>query len=92
MPIDQVEADFEATLRQAADELKEAGVGIVPSWAGDLVVVGQLLLLDIDWELPARELAQALQPPPIGAIQINASGTTPWVPQMNDHLVGGLGR
>jgi|ERR1022692_3143071 hypothetical protein len=60
--IEQVKADFEATLRRTADELKEAGVGIVPSWAGD-------------WKFLARELAEALQPPPIGAIQINVSGT-----------------
>jgi hypothetical protein len=42
---------------------------------GDHVIVGELLLLDIDWQLPAGELAEAMQPPAIGAIHIDASGT-----------------
>ena len=74
--IDRVEADFRGVVQLAVNELHGAGVGLVPSWAGDHVVVGELLLLDVDWELPARELAGAMQPPAIGAIHIDASGTT----------------
>jgi hypothetical protein len=74
--IDQVKADFRAILQVTASEVKQAGVGVVPSWPGDLVVIGELLLLGVNWELPARELAEALQPPAIGAIEIDASGTT----------------
>lgn len=40
-----------------------ADVGLVSSWTGDHVVVGELLLLDIEWHLPAQKLAAALQPP-----------------------------
>lgn len=74
--IERVEADFRGVVRLTVNELEGAGVGLVPSWAGDHVVVGGLLLLDIEWDLPARELAAALQPPAIGAIHIDASGTT----------------
>ena len=73
--IDRVEADFRGVVQLAVNELEGAGVGLVPSWTGDHVVVGELLLLDIEWDLPARELAEALQPPAIGAIHIDASGT-----------------
>ena len=74
--IDRVEADLRAVVQMAVKELAAAGVGLVPSWTGDHVVVAELLLLDVTWDLPARELAEALQPPAIGAIQIDASGTT----------------
>jgi hypothetical protein len=74
--IEQVKTDFRAILQVTASELKQAGVGVVPSWPGDLVVVGELLLLRVNWKLPARALAEALQPPAIGAIEIDASGTT----------------
>ncbi len=73
--IEQVKADFRAIVQLTASELEEAGAGVVPGWDGDLVVVGELLLLDVDWGLPARELAEALQPPAIGAIRVDASGT-----------------
>ncbi len=74
--IEQVKADFRAIIQLSAGDLEEAGVGVVPSSASDLVVIGKLLLLDIDWSLPARDLAEALQPPAIGAIFVDASGTT----------------
>lgn len=74
--IDRVEADLRAVVQMAVKELAAAGVGLVPSWTGDHVVVAELLLLDVTWDLPARELAEALQPPAIGAIHIDASGTT----------------
>lgn len=74
--IKRVEADFCGVVQLTVNELEGADVGLVPSWTGDHVVVGELLLLDIEWDLPARELAAALQPPAIGAIHIDASGTT----------------
>jgi hypothetical protein len=74
--IDRVKADLRAVVQMTANELEGAGVGLVPSWTGDHVVVAELLLLDVTWDLPARELAEALQPPAIGAIHIDASGTT----------------
>ena len=73
--IERVKADFRGVVQMAVNELDGAGVGLVPSWTGDHVVVGELLLLDIAWNLPGRELAEALQPPAIGAIHIDASGT-----------------
>ena len=73
--IDRVEADFRGVVQLAVNELHGAGVGLVPSWDGDHVIVGELLLLDVDWQLSARELAGAMQPPAIGAIHIDASGT-----------------
>jgi hypothetical protein len=73
--IGRVEADFRGVVQMAVNELEGAGVGLVPSWDGDHAVVGELLLLHIAWELPARELAGALQPPAIGAIHVDASGT-----------------
>jgi hypothetical protein len=73
--IERVEEDFRGVVQLAVNELEGAGVGLVPSWTGDHVVVGELLLLDIAWDLSARELAEALQPPAIGAIHIDASGT-----------------
>jgi len=73
--IERVKQDFRGVVQLAVNELEGAGVGLVPSWTGDHVVVGELLLLAIDWELPAGQLAEALQPPAIGAIHIDASGT-----------------
>jgi hypothetical protein len=73
--IGRVEADFRGIVQMAVNELEGAGAGLVPSWDGDHAVVGELLLLPIAWEMPARELAEALQPPAIGAIHIDASGT-----------------
>jgi hypothetical protein len=74
--IERVEADLRGVVQLAVNELHGAGVGLVPSWPGDHVVVAELLLLDVAWDLPVRELAEALQPPAIGAIRIDASGTT----------------
>jgi hypothetical protein len=73
--IDRVEADFRGIVQLAVNELAGAGVSLVPTWTGDHVVVGELLLLDITWDLPARELAESLQPPAIGAIHVDASET-----------------
>lgn len=74
--MERVEADFRGVVQLAVNELEIAGVGLVPSWTGDHVVIGELLLLDIAWDLPARELAEAMQPPAIGAIHLDASGTS----------------
>ena len=74
--IDVVKSDFRGVVQLTVNELDGADVGLVPSWTGDHVVVGELLLLDINWDLPVRELAEAMQPPAIGAIHIDASGTT----------------
>lgn len=74
--IERVEADFRGVVQLTVNELEGSGVGLVSSWTGDHVVVAELLLLDIAWGLPARELAESLQPPAIGAIHVDASGTT----------------
>lgn len=74
--IERVEADFRGVVQLAVNELESAGVALVPSWTGDHVVVGELLLLHTNWDLPPRKLAEALQPPGIGAIHIDASATS----------------
>lgn len=72
--IERVESDLRGIVQMTVNELAGAHVGLVPSWLGDHAVVAELLLLDIPWDLPARELAANLNPPPIGAIHIDASG------------------
>lgn len=75
--IERVMADFRGVVQLAVNELEGAGVGLVPSWPGDHVIVGQLLLLHgVDWEMPARDLAEAMQPPAIGSIRIDAASTS----------------
>jgi hypothetical protein len=75
--IERAEGDFRFVVHLAVNELEAAGVGLVPSWPGDHVVVGQLLLLPgVDWEMPAPDLAKAMQPPAIGSICVDASGTS----------------
>lgn len=74
--IERVEADFRGVIQLAATELEGAGVGLVRSWAGDQAVIGELLLLEVDWSLSPRKLAEALQPPGIGAIHVDASSTS----------------
>jgi hypothetical protein len=75
--IERAEEDFRAVVQFAVNELEAAGVGLVPSWPGDHVVVGELLLLQgVDWEMSARGLAEAMQPPAIGSIRIDASSTS----------------
>jgi hypothetical protein len=73
--IERVKADFRGVVQLAVNELEGAGVALIPSWNGDHVVVGELLLLAPDWEKPPLELAEDLQPPAIGAIRFDASGT-----------------
>jgi len=73
--IERVEADFRGVVQLAVNELHGAGVGLAPSWGGDHVIVGELLLLDVDWQLPEQKLAEAMQPPAISAIHTDASGT-----------------
>ena len=48
--IERVKADFRGVVQLAVNELD--GVGLVPNWTGDHVVVGELLLLDIARDLP----------------------------------------
>jgi len=73
--IERVKADFRGVVQLTVNELDSAGVGLVPTWTGDHVVVGELLLLDVAWDLPTHKLAQALQSPAVGAIHVDASGT-----------------
>jgi hypothetical protein len=73
--IERIEADFRGVVQLTVNELETVGIGLVPSWTGDHVVVGELLLLDVAWDMPARDLAEAMQPPAIGAIHFDASGT-----------------
>jgi hypothetical protein len=75
-----VKAALRTVVDAAADELADAGVPLMPSWPGDLAVVGELLLLKvigikIPWDVGPRELADLLQPPPAGAIDADAGGT-----------------
>jgi hypothetical protein len=73
--IEDVKAGFRFVVQMTIGDLEQSGVGVVPSWKGDHAVVGELLLLDVEWERPPRELAADLQPPAIGAILFDASGT-----------------
>jgi hypothetical protein len=75
-----VKAAFRAVVASTAHTLTAAGVPLVPSWPGDLAVVGELLLLEVigvkvPWDTESRELADLLQPPPASAIETDASGT-----------------
>ena len=45
-----------------AAELDRHGVGLDRDWPPDQCVVGQALLLDVDWSLPAGELADSFEP------------------------------
>ena len=74
--MERVKADFRGIVQLAIDELENARVGLVPSWTGDHAVIGELLLLDIPWDLPPQELAADLQPPGIGVISADASSTS----------------
>lgn len=75
--IERVKADFRVVVQLAVNELAGAGVGLMPSWDPDHAVIGELLLLPgFPWELPARQRAQYLNPPPVAAIDIDASGTS----------------
>jgi hypothetical protein len=74
--IERVKAEFRAVVQVAVDEIDAAGAGLVPSWAGDYAMVGELLFLDVDWNLPPRDLAEVLQPPGIGAVHPDASATS----------------
>jgi hypothetical protein len=59
--IERVKADFREVVQLTVNELDSAGVGLVPSWTGDHVVVGELL--DVMWDLPAGELPARLYSP-----------------------------
>ncbi|MFE7558518.1 hypothetical protein [Kitasatospora sp. NPDC057500] len=72
-PIREAFADL---LAAAAADFKQSGVPLDPGWSGDLVVVGELLLLAVDFELPVEELVKVLQPLPPAAIAPNARGTS----------------
>jgi hypothetical protein len=75
--IERVKADFRGVVQLAVNELAGAGVGLMPNWDPDHAVIGELLLLPgFPWELSARERAQHLNPPPVAAIDIDASGTS----------------
>jgi len=69
-------ARFRHVVQVTVGELESAGVAVMPTWAGDHAAVGEMLLLDIPWDLPAAELAASLHPPGPGAITANASGTS----------------
>jgi hypothetical protein len=61
MAIEQVKRDLRAVIEDTASELRRCGVGLDEGWELDLVAVGQLLLLDVDWGRSAQELAEDLQ-------------------------------
>jgi hypothetical protein len=66
--------------RAVARELAEAGARVDPEWGGDLTVIAEIAVMEaagfsVRWDLPPRELAEALQPPGISAIQADARGT-----------------
>jgi hypothetical protein len=63
---------FRTVVRMTVSELADAGVPVVPAWAGDHATVGEMLLLDVPWDLPAEELAEGLNSPGNGALEVNA--------------------
>jgi hypothetical protein len=67
---------FAQLLVEAARDFKAAGVPLDPGWGGDLVVVGELLLLDVDFELSVEELVEELQPLPPASLAPDARGTS----------------
>ena len=66
---------FRHVVKVTIGELESAGVAVKPTWSGDHAAVGELLLLAVDWELPAADLAAAMNSPGPGAITADASGT-----------------
>jgi hypothetical protein len=70
-----------AIARSAARAIAAAGARVDPGWNGDLAVIAELTVLEtvagfsVPWHLPPRELAEALQPPGVSAIQIDARRT-----------------
>ncbi len=78
--IEPVKDAFRTIVVTTADTLTAAGVPLIPSWAGDLAVVAELLLLlatgfQIPWAFKPLGLAGILQPPANSAIEADASGT-----------------
>lgn len=67
---------FRTVVRMTVSELADAGVPVVSAWAGDHATVGEMLLLDVPWDLPAEELAEGLNSPGNGALDVNAGGTS----------------
>lgn len=67
---------FRHVVRVTVSELASAGVAVMPAWTGDHAAVGEMLLIDVPWDLPAVELAACLNPPGPGAITADASGTS----------------
>lgn len=57
-----------AGLEIVAADLLEAGVPLDPAWAGDLITLGQLLLLDLDLARPPLALIDELNVGPIGTV------------------------
>jgi hypothetical protein len=73
-------ADFMAVVLFTMNDLVSAHVPLDPEWAGDLVVVGQVLLLPragytIPWDTPPAVLADKLQPVGISAIYRDGRST-----------------
>ena len=66
---------FRHVVKVTIGELESAGVAVKPTWSGDHAAVGELLLLHVDWDLPAAELAAEMNSPGPGAITADASGT-----------------
>ena len=66
---------FRRVVQATISELENAGVAVKPTWAGDHAAVGEMLLLDVDWNLPAADLAANMNPPGPGALLPEASGT-----------------
>jgi len=66
-----VTAWFRHVVEVTVRELESVGVGVDPTWAGDHAAVGEMLLVEVPWDLPAAELAVSLHPPGPGAITVS---------------------
>ena len=66
---------LDRVLADAAADFSNTGIPVDAGSASDLIVIGELLLLDVDFEAPVEQLVAALQPLPPAAITPDARGT-----------------
>jgi hypothetical protein len=67
---------FRHIVQVTVSELESAGAGVDSAWAGDYAAVGEMLLVEVPWNLPAAELAASLHPPGPGAIAVGGRRTS----------------
>ena len=76
-----VAAEFSVLLSELAYQLRAEGVPLDPDGPENLYALGQLLLLQIDFELPAEELVNLLNCGPSGTISRNGRAL-----ELSDHV------